>query len=89
MRWPRLPGRRRSQDRPRPSLSVRARVVTSVVLMSALGLATAGAVAFAIQTARINDQIDSALAQEVEELRAPAEQGVDPATGRPFSKAMT
>ena len=43
--------------------------------MSALGLATAGAVANAIQTARINDQIDSALAQEVEELRAPSEQG--------------
>ena len=62
MRWPRLPGRRRSQDRPRPSLSVRARVVASVVLMSAPGLATAGAVANAIQTARISDQIDSALA---------------------------
>lgn len=85
MRWPRLPGRRLPPGRPRLSLSVRARVVTSVVLMSALGLATAGAVANTIQTARISDQIDSALAQEVEELRTLAEQGVDPATGRSFS----
>ena len=38
MRWPWRRGRRHTPDRPRRSLSVRARVVTSVVLMSALGL---------------------------------------------------
>jgi signal transduction histidine kinase len=66
-------------------LSVRTRVLASVLVMCALGLAVSGAVANAVQTRRTLDAIDAALAQEVEEFRTLATQGVDPDTGERFS----
>jgi len=65
-------------------LSVRAKVLGSVLLMAALGMATAEAASFAVQSRRLDIRLDKALQQEVSEFRTLAEQGVDPATGKPF-----
>ena len=68
------------------ALTVRAKVITSVVVMAALGTATAEAVSYAVQSERLDARIDDALRQEVSEFRTLAEQGVDPTTGRPFEE---
>jgi signal transduction histidine kinase len=66
-------------------MSVRMKVLTSVLVMSALGLLLAGATAFVLQGRLIAAEIDDSLVQEVEEFRALAENGVDPETGQPFT----
>jgi signal transduction histidine kinase len=66
-------------------VGVRTRVLASVLVMSALGLAVAGGVANIIQTRRTSDAIDASLAQEVEEFRTLAAQGIDPDTGARFA----
>lgn len=66
-------------------MSVRLKVLTSVLTMSALGLLLAGATAFVLQSRLIDAGIDDALVQEVEEFRALAENGIDPETGEPFT----
>ena len=68
-----------------PTVSVRVRVVASVVAMSLLGLMLTQGVSFLVQYRAIDDQAEDALAQEVAEIRALAEDGVDPATGEPFT----
>ena len=76
-------------DRPRRRrVSVRARVLSSVLVMSALGLAASGAVADGIQNRRTAERIDAALAHEVQEFRPLAAEGVDPATGERFSSVQ-
>ncbi len=65
-------------------LSVRAKVLGSVLLMAALGMATAETASFAVQSRRLDVRLDKALQQEISEFRTLAEQGVDPATGQPF-----
>ncbi len=77
-----------SSDAPRPRrhhVSVRVRVLSSVLAMSALGLMASGAVANAIQTQRTLERVDGALTQEIEEFRTLAAEGVDPETGQRFS----
>ncbi|WP_278235579.1 HAMP domain-containing sensor histidine kinase [Isoptericola sp. AK164] len=70
----------------RPSaLSVRSKVVLSVLVMSALGMAVAWVVTDAIQTRAVLDRIDSELEQEVQEFRVLAERGIDPDTGEAFT----
>jgi hypothetical protein len=59
-------------------------VVASVVVMSVLGLLLTQGVSFLVQYRAIDDQVGDALEQEVAEFRTLAEEGVDPATGRPF-----
>jgi signal transduction histidine kinase len=66
-------------------MSVRFKVLVSVLVMSTLGLLLAGATAFVLQDRLIDAEIDAALVQEVEEFRALAEDGVDPETGEPFT----
>ena len=66
-------------------MSVRLKVLTSVLAMAALGLLLAGATAFVLQSRLVDADIDDALLQEVEEFRALAENGVDPETGEPFT----
>ena len=79
----------RGDGRPRRRrVSVRARVLSSVLVMSALGLAASGAVADVIQNRRTAERVDAALAQEVQEFRTLAAEGVDPATGERFSSVQ-
>lgn len=67
--------------------SVRAKVVTVVVAVTAIGLLAAGLLTHAIQTRQIMDDISGDFDQEYAELEALAEIGVDPETGEAFHGA--
>ena len=71
----------------RVRLSVRGRVLASVLAMSALGMAVTGGTAFLIQDRLVDAGITVALEQEVEEFRRMSATGVDPQTGAPFRSA--
>jgi signal transduction histidine kinase len=64
--------------------SVRVRVVVGYVVLLAAALATATLVVRQVLLARLEEEIDSALEQEVEELRQLVV-GNDPSTGEPFA----
>lgn len=65
--------------------SVRTKVLGTVLLMAAFGMATAQTASYVVQSRRLDVRLDKALQQEVQEFRTLAEQGVDPATGDPFT----
>jgi two-component system OmpR family sensor kinase len=65
-------------------LTVRARLLTAVVVLAALTVMTAGASAFALQAAATDDRIDNSLARAVAALRG-VESKPDPTTGLPFT----
>ncbi|MBO0609932.1 sensor histidine kinase [Myceligenerans salitolerans] len=67
--------------------SVRAKVVSVVVAVTALGLLGAGLLTHAIQTQQIVDDISEDFDQEYAELRQLADTGVDPVTGEEFHGA--
>jgi two-component system, OmpR family, sensor kinase len=67
--------------------SVRAKVVTVVVAVTAIGLLATGLLTHAIQSQQIMDDISEDFDQEIEELQQLAENGVDPETGEPFHGA--
>jgi signal transduction histidine kinase len=69
----------------RVHLSVRGRVLASVLAMAALGMAVTGAAAFLIQDRLIDARITVSLQQEVEEFRRMAASGRDPQTGDSFA----
>lgn len=64
-------------------LTVRARLLTAVVLLAALAVMIAGASAFALQARATDARIDNSLARAVAALRA-VQAGVDPSTNLPF-----
>ena len=64
--------------------SVRTKVLGSVLLMAALGMATAETASYVVQLRRLDVRLDAALRQEIEEFRNLNAKGVNPATGRPF-----
>jgi two-component system OmpR family sensor kinase len=64
--------------------TVRAKVLASVLAVTAAGMAVTGATVYALQLQRLDRDIRGALVQEVEEFQTLATQGVDPETGRPF-----
>jgi two-component system, OmpR family, sensor kinase len=65
-------------------VSVRTRLITVVALLTGLALASAGGLVYALESARIEDQVGAQVEQEIEEFRN-LQQGTDPATGRPFT----
>ena len=65
--------------------SVRVKVLGSVLLMAALGMATAEAVSYAVQSRRLDARLDASLRQEVSEFRTLAQNGIDPTTRERFS----
>ena len=67
------------------TVSVRTKVLATLLVMSALGMLVAQLASFVIQQQRQDTRISEALVQEVEELRTLAEDGVDPATGKEFT----
>lgn len=85
-------GARTTTDRPASRLSsaleqarsVRARILASVVLLTAMGLVGAGFAAFVVESSRIDRRIDRAISQEVDEFTEFAQEGIDPATGESF-----
>lgn len=64
---------------------VRARVLTSVLVMALLGMAVAGGVVYLVQSRTLTSSITSSLEQEVAEFRTLAQTGLDPETGEPFT----
>lgn len=67
--------------------SVRAKVVTVVVAVTAIGLLAAGLLTHAIQSQQIMDDISEDFDQEIGELQRLAKEGVDPETGEDFRGA--
>ncbi|WP_454860466.1 hypothetical protein [Promicromonospora soli] len=67
--------------------SVRAKVVTVVVAVTAIGLLGAGLLTHAIQSQQIMDDISEDFDQEIGELQRLAVDGVDPETGEKFHGA--
>ncbi|HEX5534063.1 MAG TPA: HAMP domain-containing sensor histidine kinase [Actinomycetales bacterium] len=66
-------------------LSVRTRVVTSMLAMTALGMAVSVATLHVVRARELDRSASLAIEQEVEEFRAVAEAGVDGETGEPFT----
>ncbi len=64
--------------------SIRVRIVVGYVILLAIALAVAVVVTRQVQMARLERDIQRQLADEIEELRNLAADGIDPATGRPF-----
>jgi signal transduction histidine kinase len=74
------------RERTRFAISgIRTRVLVSYIALLAASIAVAIVALFQVLEVRLADDIDSALAQEVEELRALAA-GVNPATGEQFGE---
>ncbi len=71
--------------RPR-SLTVRERILATVVVLSAFALFASGATAWALQRNRVDRETDATLQRTVVELRNLAETGVDPGTGAAFQE---
>ncbi|GEK22117.1 sensor histidine kinase [Cellulomonas xylanilytica] len=65
-------------------LTVRARLLTAVVVLSALTVMIAGATAFALQAAETDERIDNSLSRAVAALRV-VEAAEDRETGQPFA----
>jgi signal transduction histidine kinase len=66
-------------------LTLRRRIVGSIAALSAIGLLTAGLAALLVERERIADSVRLSLQQEIGEFRELADNGLDPATGRPFA----
>ena len=64
--------------------SIRLRVVVGYMVLLAAALAVAVLVTRQIQISRLDREIRRELAQEVEELRLLAAEGIDPETGQPL-----
>lgn len=67
--------------------SVRQRLTAAVALLTAAAVLVVGVAMWVVESRRIDSSIDKALAQEVGELRALSDKGVDPATQKPFRSA--
>ena len=66
-------------------LTVRSRVLLTVLALVATGLVVAGAVSHIVAVGAVRDDAQASLEQEVAEFRALATKGVDPQTGEPFA----
>jgi two-component system OmpR family sensor kinase len=68
-------------------LSVRQRLTATIALLTTLALAAVGVTLYAIESNRIDREIDSSLTQETGEFRALQQNEVDPRTREPFTSA--
>ena len=73
------------RDAARPGWSVRARITAAVCLLVAFALTGAGLLVYALGTERVSSSVPRAVDQELAELTEFQANGVDPATGAPFS----
>lgn len=65
--------------------SVRIRILAWVVILTAAGLASAGAAAYVVEGTRIDHRIDEAIRQEIQEFEELQAKGVDPRTAEEFT----
>ncbi len=64
--------------------SVRTKLLGSVLVIAALGMATSETASYVVQSRALDERLDRSLRQEIEQFQALASAGVDPATGRGF-----
>ncbi len=67
--------------------SIRARVLTGMLLLVGLALVAAGAASFAVQRHELNERLDESLSRSVKEFGVLTETGVDPRTMKRFEHA--
>lgn len=67
--------------------SVRTRVLTAMLMLSALGLLLAGATAYALQRNDLNRDMDESLTRSFQEFETLLATGIDPNTLQPFVEA--
>lgn len=67
------------------TVSVRVRILAWVLLVVALAMVVSGFATYTVLIARLDEQTDERLRQELEEFRALAQSGIDPDTGVPLS----
>lgn len=67
--------------------TVRTTILVTVLLLTAIALATAGYTAAKLQDARVTTRIDSDLTASYEEFMILAETGIDPDSGEPFASS--
>ncbi|MFI2103676.1 sensor histidine kinase [Isoptericola sp. NPDC019693] len=72
---------------PRGGPTVRTRILTALLALTALALGFAGATAYLLTYEQVDHRIDADLTESADELRTLAASGVDPVTGDPFSSA--
>jgi two-component system, OmpR family, sensor kinase len=72
-------------ERERSGVSVRVRITAAVALLTALALSGAGLMVYVIEYQRIDNDIAQRVDQQFAEFRKFQSQGVDPATGKPYS----
>lgn len=68
-------------------MPIRAQVITGMILLVAIALATAGTAMYVLERHELNDRLDDSLIRTVEEYRVLAETGVDPQTKQGFQHA--
>ena len=67
--------------------SVRTRMLTAMLVLSALGLLLAGATAYALQRNDLNNDMDESLTRSFQEFETLLATGIDPNTLQPFMEA--
>ncbi|GAA1974929.1 HAMP domain-containing sensor histidine kinase [Isoptericola halotolerans] len=70
---------------PARGLTVRTRILAALLALTALALTLAGGTAYWLAYQQVDTRIDADLRQDVGELKALADSGVNPATGEPFA----
>lgn len=65
-------------------LTVENRLTIAVSLLSVLALTIVGLVLYSVESNNVSNRISSSMSQEIAEMRAFAQTGVDPETGLPF-----
>ena len=70
----------------RSGVSVRVRITAAVALLLALALSGAGAIVYAVEYQRLEEQMVDEVDQEFAEFSRLAEEGIDPETGEPFAE---
>jgi two-component system OmpR family sensor kinase len=78
-------GTETTELRRRPGWSVRTRIITAVALLVTLALAGAGAIVYAVESARLQELAVDRINQELDEFAALDDEGIDPETGEDFA----
>lgn len=73
------------RSRKQTQTSIRTRIITLVILLTALALAVSGFTLYALQRANTLSRVDDYLLKVEEELKILAQDGVDPVTGQQFT----
>ncbi len=72
---------------PRPGLSVRVRILATLLSVVFVALTGAGMIVYVIERDRVENEVNASVDQELAELEALQRNGVDPDTLQPFASA--